>query len=119
MRAGKLNVVFTYCHRKPERSFFWKGRQFPVCARCTGMYLGYLSFPFFLSDILFFNLYITLALLLPAFLDGLLQAYYDRESNNILRLVTGVFAGVGLMSLVSITGERIARGIQYMFGFMN
>lgn len=28
------------CHQKPERSFFWAGQQFPVCARCTGLYVS-------------------------------------------------------------------------------
>lgn len=28
------------CHRLTERSFMINGRQFPLCARCTGMYLG-------------------------------------------------------------------------------
>ncbi len=28
------------CHRITERSFTIYGRQFPLCARCTGMYLG-------------------------------------------------------------------------------
>ena len=28
------------CHQKPERSFFWGAHQFPVCARCTGLYLS-------------------------------------------------------------------------------
>jgi uncharacterized membrane protein len=28
------------CHQKPERSFFLDGHQFPVCARCTGLYLS-------------------------------------------------------------------------------
>ena len=31
------------CHRMPERSFFYKGYQFPVCARCTGVCLGQLT----------------------------------------------------------------------------
>jgi uncharacterized membrane protein len=28
------------CHQIPERSFYVSGVQFPVCARCTGLYLG-------------------------------------------------------------------------------
>ncbi|HEY2434127.1 MAG TPA: DUF2085 domain-containing protein [Vicinamibacterales bacterium] len=28
------------CHQRPERSFFFHGRQLAVCARCTGLYFG-------------------------------------------------------------------------------
>jgi uncharacterized membrane protein len=28
------------CHQLPDRSFFVDGHQFPVCARCTGLYLS-------------------------------------------------------------------------------
>jgi uncharacterized membrane protein len=28
------------CHQRPERSFFRHGQQLPVCARCTGLYIG-------------------------------------------------------------------------------
>ncbi len=31
---------YALCHRISERSFNINGRQFPLCARCTGMYLG-------------------------------------------------------------------------------
>jgi uncharacterized membrane protein len=33
-------VSSTICHRKPERSFHTSGVQWPVCGRCTGLYLG-------------------------------------------------------------------------------
>lgn len=33
-------VSYALCHRITERSFTINGRQFPLCARCTGMYLG-------------------------------------------------------------------------------
>jgi len=29
------------CHQIPDRSFFTAGHQFAVCARCTGLYLGF------------------------------------------------------------------------------
>jgi uncharacterized membrane protein len=28
------------CHQRPERSFYLWATQMPVCARCTGIYLG-------------------------------------------------------------------------------
>jgi uncharacterized membrane protein len=28
------------CHQRPERSFFIGSQQLPVCARCTGLYVG-------------------------------------------------------------------------------
>lgn len=31
---------YALCHRITERSFTINGRQLPLCARCTGMYLG-------------------------------------------------------------------------------
>jgi hypothetical protein len=38
---------FTYvighvvCHQRPDRSFFTCGRQWPVCGRCAGLYMGF------------------------------------------------------------------------------
>jgi uncharacterized membrane protein len=38
---GKADAVgYAVCHRIEERSFHMNGRQMPLCARCTGMYLG-------------------------------------------------------------------------------
>jgi uncharacterized membrane protein len=31
-------LASTICHQRPERSFLVNGRQFPVCARCAGLY---------------------------------------------------------------------------------
>ncbi|MEO6695712.1 MAG: DUF2085 domain-containing protein [Ignavibacteria bacterium] len=105
MKVGQLQLVS--CHRMPGRSFFYKGKQFPFCARCTGMYIGYISFPFFTFNVFQIDLIPTLILILPTFLDGLTQAYFNRESNNFLRVSTGFISGIGQMSLVSIIGKSI------------
>jgi uncharacterized membrane protein len=40
---GKADVVgYAICHRIPERSFIVGGRPLPLCARCTGTFLGVL-----------------------------------------------------------------------------
>jgi uncharacterized membrane protein len=33
-------IGYALCHQMPERSFFFHEHQSPLCARCTGMYLG-------------------------------------------------------------------------------
>lgn len=108
-----INLQFSYCHQKPERSFFWKGRKFPVCARCTGIQLGYITLPIFLFSVWTLNFWWTIALILPTYVDGWSQAYLNRNSNNTFRLLTGLLAGVGIMSLTSIIGKKIGELILY------
>ncbi|RZJ72978.1 DUF2085 domain-containing protein [Flavobacterium sp.] len=97
----------TACHQKPERSFFWKGKQFPVCARCTGIHLGYLAMPLFLFKVVSLSWPLTVLFILPTAIDGLTQAYFTRESTNFIRFTTGLLAGVGLMSFSSKIGLLI------------
>lgn len=38
---GKADLVgYAICHRIPDRSFSMDGRQLPLCARCTGTFMG-------------------------------------------------------------------------------
>jgi uncharacterized membrane protein len=115
----KTQIKWVICHRQPERSFFYKGKQFPVCARCTGIHLGYFSYPFFLFNFLYFPIAITFLLLIPTILDGLTQAYWDRESNNWLRVTTGIGAGMGLMSLACHIGDYIYAGLVTFYHFIS
>ncbi|MBS7258251.1 MAG: DUF2085 domain-containing protein [Methanobrevibacter sp.] len=98
---NKLNLI---CHRKPERSFFLKGHQFPVCARCTGFYISlilYFTYTyFFFVDYNLTVLILAILLLIPAAIDGLTQLLEYRESNNTLRFTTGLLGGLGLGILI-------------------
>lgn len=80
---------FWGCHRLPGRSFFIHGRQFHVCARCTGILLG-IPVSFALLPLrkwcpTFFIFSISIMML-----DGLSQYLQWRESNNALRFFTGI-----------------------------
>ena len=103
----KIKIRWVNCHRYPKRSFYWKGKQFPVCARCTGIHLGYLSLPFFLFGLIHFNWIISIIFILPTLFDGITQAYFNRESTNFIRVVSGFLAGIGIMSVVHLFGEYI------------
>lgn len=84
------------CHQRPERSFFFNGRQVPVCARCLGLLLGAAAVPLYCTD-----LRLASALMLAMMLDGLTQAMRLRESRNWIRLVSGIgfaLGGGGLLS---------------------
>ena len=52
--SGSLYQAFSYvCHQQPERSFFIAGQPLAVCARCTGLYAGFvlttMLYPLFTS----------------------------------------------------------------------
>ena len=87
----------TGCHQLPERSFFIKSYQMPVCARCSGVIIGYLlAVP---SYILFgFHLGISCLGCLCMLIDWSLQTLKIKPSTNQRRLITGVLGGFGIIS---------------------
>lgn len=86
------------CHQMPERSFFIKEKQFPVCARCTGAVIGYcaggITYLFFKLPII-----ICVSFCVIMFVDWLLQRLQIAESTNLRRLITGTVCGFGLIQL--------------------
>jgi len=92
------------CHRIPERTFQIKGHYFPVCSRCTGIYLGAFSYFiyafFFYIDYNFILILSGFLMVIPTTIDGLTQLFSSRESSNILRFATGLFAGIGFAILL-------------------
>lgn len=99
------------CHRMPERSFFIKGHQFPVCARCTGFYTGLAVFLvwnyFFKINYDINTLIISIILMIPVSIDGFTQYFGPRESTNKLRFITGFIGGIGLIIFLKI----VIRGV--------
>jgi uncharacterized membrane protein len=99
-------IKFVFCHRRPNRTLRFRGRYFPVCARCTGIYIGALFIllsHYFISliygkDIWVYNtdlFFVPLILMIPTAIDGLTQLLKWRESHNWIRVITGLFCGIG------------------------
>jgi uncharacterized membrane protein len=102
------------CHRIPERTFNIHGYYFPVCSRCTGFYIS--AFSYFIFVYFFYVQYTTaliilaIFMLIPTFIDGYTQLIGSRESNNILRLLTGLIGGVGLAIIIKAIKMLIMMG---------
>ena len=101
-----MNPLNLICHREKNRTLKYKSYYFPVCARCTGLYISYISFIILTSFFEFqYNVFMILTsflLLIPGKIDGLTQLLGLRESNNYLRLITGLLGGIGLAILMKI-----------------
>lgn len=109
-------AAYAVCHRIPERTFFFAGRPLPLCARCSGTYLGTLAglivlamrgrgramrLPALRHGVVLggfvllwaadgLNSYLT-------FFPGLPHLY---EPNNLLRLITGTLQGLALAAFL-------------------
>lgn len=84
------------CHQMPGRSFFWRGYQFPVCARCTGVIAGELAMIVLLVLGVRVSFWGAVALLAPMGLDWGLQFLGILPSTNVRRLFSGLLGGAGL-----------------------
>lgn len=114
---GKADAVgYAICHRIPSRSFEVNGRPLPLCARCTGIYLGVMTgLTVYAASGRLRNsrlpqIRILAVLMLSAVaigIDGvnsylsLFEAYHPvYHPNNTLRLITGVYAGLAMITFV-------------------
>ena len=88
------------CHQMHERSFSYKGYQFPVCARCTGIFIGQIIGVLCIVLGLRIDFLWSIVLILPMAIDGLIQLMKIMESNNFRRFITGFISGVGYTYLL-------------------
>jgi len=83
------------CHQQEDRSFFLNENQMPFCARDVGLLAGAVAG---LAAFILLGRRVPwawlLALLVPVAVDGVAQAIADYESSNVLRLTTGIIAGI-------------------------
>jgi uncharacterized membrane protein len=90
------------CHQLPERSFSFRNRQAPLCARCLGISLGALAIPIYVYDGR-----IAASLIGAMVLDGGTQALGLRTSKNWIRFLSGIGFSLGC-------GGLLVRGIQHL-----
>lgn len=94
-----LRLIFrVLCHGMQTRSLELFGTPMPLCARCTGIYLGLLAglIAFFIlpriqEPMLRIAMYVAA---LPMAIDGMTQLMRLRESTNGLRIMTGFLAAI-------------------------
>ncbi len=121
---GKLDAIaYAVCHRIAERSFHIGSVQLPLCARCTGMYLGAVTGLVFQSilggkrsRVPGWGIIAVLVVFLVAFgIDGANSYLYLLKQvrpgilphipniyipNNTLRLLTGSGMGLGIAAML-------------------
>jgi uncharacterized membrane protein len=96
LNIGKRTLGLCLFHRIKDRSIKFFGIEKYLCSRCLGILLGGLS-----AVILnYFGFYLTffwaLILSIPILIDGSVQYFGIRLSNNIIRLITGYLFGFSL-----------------------
>ena len=87
------------CHQRPDRSFFYQGKQFPVCARCTGVFIGHCAALLLFCFRIVLSPLLCIVLLSTMGVDWGIQECGIRESTNRRRLITGILGGLGLYSM--------------------
>lgn len=103
------NLGASVCHQIPERSLKMGGLILPICARCSGIYIGFFICAIFMflifrkreSDLP--SLYILIILIifvLSTVVDGLLSYLSVIETNNIARFITGFLSGSSTMAII-------------------
>jgi uncharacterized membrane protein len=88
------------CHRREDRSFKIHGHKSLLCARCTGICIGAIAAIVLSPIILLVPTMIRFLFVFPLIIDGLTQLSGFRESNNVLRLATGILFSIGVLQII-------------------
>ena len=107
------------CHQMAERSYFICGYQFPVCARCTGIMIGYITAIIMIIKKVKISIKKAILLLLPVSIDGGIQYVTSYESKNVRRTITGFISGIGVIYLVwDVVSRLIVKLCSFISGLI-
>lgn len=113
---GKMDAIgYAVCHRIPERSFHLAERPLPLCARCSGMYMGvWLGMMVLLgqgrksgfpskSKSIFFLVVVILFMIdgLNSYLNFFIPTPILYEPQNWLRLFSGSVFGIAIAAYLA------------------
>lgn len=83
-----------FCHQNQERTVKFFGIERFLCSRCLGILLGGLAGAFLHFLGYHISLGISILLAFPLLLDGFSQYFELRQSNNLMRIITGLLLGI-------------------------
>ncbi len=110
LKRPYLPLIFG-CHQRVERTIMIFQKALPLCARCTGIYVGiFLSLYFTYTLVL--PWYVVVLLALPLVIDGFLQKHAQILSNNTRRFLTGILFSVPFVYLFALFQATISYGYQ-------
>lgn len=91
------------CHQLKDRSFFLNDNEMPMCSRDTGVFIGLFFGALVMSafSLTMRKRYLVIGLL-PMLADGLLQAVTSYQSDNSIRVATGLLAGIAVVVFISL-----------------
>lgn len=112
---GKMDALaYSVCHRLAGHSFFLEDRAMPLCARCSGMYLGILTGLIYLLprrqvgypsrgawvSLGFFVITFTVDGI-NSFVDLAYHSTLFYQPQNIFRVLTGALVGTGMAAILA------------------
>lgn len=98
IRNRKYGLCF--CHRRKDRSIHFFGLENYLCSRCMGLLFGGIIGILLMWIRIEIPIILLILLMIPLIIDGFLQLFSIRESNNFIRLITGLGFGLSLPLLI-------------------
>ena len=98
------------CNMRPDRAFKIGDFVFPLCARCTGIVVGALVIT--IINFKYYKTYkyillVSILLLFPMIIDGVMQYVFSVESTNLRRVITGFIFSIGMVNIIFYIFNKI------------